>query len=93
MFDIEVSQCSNCASQALAPVNWHWKFALAMFFILPFPMPYTRNLVKCMKCFQTTLNIEKRGYPLYVLFVYILFLNLFIFVSYEFMGALVTSTL
>ncbi len=63
------SICPSCNSEVIMDINWPWKTALAVLFILSMPFPYTRHMKKCSVCSHRWIAHEQRGYPLYVIFI------------------------
>ncbi len=63
------STCPSCDSGEIKPVNWPWKTALLVLFILSVPLPYTRHLNKCEACSHQWIAHEQRGYPLYIILI------------------------
>ncbi len=68
--------CPRCESENIKVINWPWKYALVVVFMLSIPLPYTRYMRKCNACSNIWIVHEQRGVPVYVIFIMLLIINL-----------------
>jgi hypothetical protein len=78
-----VCVCPKCELENLKAVNWPWKLALVVVFMLVIPLPYTMHMKRCNQCSYIWIAHEQRGVPIYVIFITLLVITASLFAMSE----------